>query len=176
MVIDRPRTRPGALMSPLEIVAIVALVAYAIYRQTRRHEVVGGTRFKLAIIYIVVGLVMGGLHLPDQPAEVVLLVVSILLSIVVGLARGRLTSIWRGDDGLVYAQGTALTVSLFLGMVVIKFALGTYAYFQGLSDHGGFGEILLMIGLMVAFQAQVQWTRARALGARRSDKDPVPSA
>jgi len=160
-------------MSPIEIVAIVALCAYAIYKQTRRHEVIGGSRFKLAIIYIVVGLVMGGLYLPDQPTEQILLVASLALSIVIGLARGRLTRIWRETDGRVYAQGTALTISLFLGMVVIKFGMGTWAYFQGLSDHGGFGEVLLMIGLMVAFQAQIQWTRARALGARRSEKDPV---
>jgi len=40
---------------------------------------------------------------------------------------------------------------LFLLIVVGKFALGTAAYFAGVSDDGGFGEILLMI----AFQAQI---------------------
>ena len=160
-------------MSPIEILAIIALVGYAIYRQSRRHEVVGASRFKLAIIYGVVGLVAGGLHLPDQPVEQILLVVSLALSIVVGMARGRLTRIWREADGRVYAQGTAVTVALFLGMVVVKFALGIGAYFAGVSDNGGFGEVLIMIALMVAFQAQLIWTRARPLGARRSDHDPA---
>ncbi|TCK22335.1 DUF1453 domain-containing protein [Pseudonocardia endophytica] len=155
-------------MSPFAIVAILALVGYAIYKQSQRHEVVGAHRFTLAIVYVVVGLALGGLDLPNRPAEQILLLVSLLLSVGVGLARGRLTRIWRGDDGRVYAQGTALTIGLFLGMVIVKFGLGTWAYFQGLSDQGGFGEVLLMIGLMVAFQAEIVWRRGRALGAREN--------
>lgn len=157
-------------MSPIELVAIVALVGYAIYKQTRRHEVVGAHRFKLALIYGVVGVVVGGLHVPDQPAEWLLLGSSLALSIVVGIARGQLTRLWREADGRVYAQGTAVTVSLFVGMVVVKFGLGVWAYFAQVSDNGGFGEILVMIALMVAFQAQLIWTRGRALGARESDR------
>jgi len=45
-------------------------------------------------------------------------------------------------------------------LVLAKFAIGTVAYVVGISDGGGFGEILLMIALMVAFQAVVchgQW-------------------
>lgn len=161
-------------MTPTEIVLLVVLVAYAIYRQSQRHEIVGNTRFKLAIVYGIVGLIVGGLHMPDQPVEYALLAISILLSVAVGLARGRLTTIWRGEDGLVYAQGTALTIGLFLGMVAVKFGLGTWAYFAGVSDDGGFGEVLLMIALMVAFQAEIQWRRANTLGARTSAKaDPV---
>ena len=136
----------------------------------------GATRFKLAVIYVVVGLVMGGLHLPDQPAERWILAIGIALSLVVGWARGRITQVWRGDDGRVWSQGTATTIAPFLGMVAVKFALGTWAYFQGLSDTGGFGEILLMIGIMVAFQAEIVWRRARPLGARESSKDDVRAA
>jgi hypothetical protein len=153
-------------MSPVELVAILALVGYAIYRQTREHEVLGAHRFTLALVYVVVGLVLGGLDIPDRPVEQLFLLAGLALSIGVGLARGRLTHLWRGDDGRVYAQGSALTVGLFLGMVVVKFAMGTWAYFHGLSDTGGFGEILLMIGLMVAFQAEIIWRRGRVLGAR----------
>jgi hypothetical protein len=52
-------------MSPIEIAVLLALTGYAIYRQTQRHEVVGSGRFKLAIIYAVIGLVVGGMHAPD---------------------------------------------------------------------------------------------------------------
>ncbi len=152
-------------MSPIGIVALLALTAYAIYKQTQRHEVTGAGRFKLAIIYAVVGLAVGGFSRPDTPAEWALLIASLTLSVVVGLARGRLTRIWteNGTDGLhVYSQGTALTIGLFVGLVAVKFALGTIAYFARISDDGGFGEILLMIALMVAFQAEIIWRRARA--------------
>jgi len=161
-------------MGITEILILVAMMGYAIYMQTKRHEVVGDSRFKLAIIYGVVGLAVGGMSLPEQPFEIGLLVAGLLLSIVVGLARGRYTRVWA-EDGRVYSQGTAFTITLFVLLVVTKFAMGTAAYFLGLSDGGGFGEILLMIALMVAFQAQIIWVRGRSLGARRTGTDQVPT-
>ncbi len=159
-------------MSIYEILILVAMMGYAIYMQTKRHEVVGDGRFKLAVIYGLVGLVFGGLSLPDQPFEIGFLIVGLLMSTVVGLIRGRYTRVWA-EGGKVYSQGTALTICLFLLLVLTKFAMGTVAYFMGLSDGGGFGEIMLMIALMVAFQAQIIWTRGRTLGARRNSKDPA---
>jgi hypothetical protein len=152
-------------MSPLEIVLLLALTAYAIHRQTQRHEVVGRSRFTLAAVYAVVGLAVGGFSRPDSLGEVLLLVAGLALSVVVGLARGRLTRVWADGDGRVFAQGTRTTVALFVGLVAAKFALGTAAYFLHVSDDGGFGEILVMIAVMVAFQAELVWRRARALGA-----------
>ena len=154
---------------------IAAMVGYAIYRQSQRHEVVGSSRFKLAIIYGIVGIAIGGYHLPANGLAWGLLAASIVLSVVVGYVRGRLTRVWP-EDGRVYAQGTALTIGLFLGMVVVKIGLGTVAYFAGISDNGGIGEVLLMIAVMVAFQADVIWRRAEPLGARESSKDVVGAA
>ena len=155
-------------MSALEILILLALTAYAIYRQTRRNEVVGSSRFKLALVYAVVGVAVGGFSRPDSTAELLLLVAGLALSVVVGLARGRLTRVWADDDGRVFCQGTPTTIALFVGLVAAKFALGTAAYFLHISDDGGFGEILVMIAIMIAFQAELVWRRARALGAPAS--------
>ena len=155
-------------MSPLGLLAIVALVGYAIYRQSRRTEITGQARFKLAIIYAVVGIAVGGFSRPDNVTEWALLLAGVALSVGVGLARGRLTRMWAEDtpEGRrIYSQGTALTIGLFVGMVVVKFGLGTIAYFAHVSDDGGFGEILLMIAVMVAFQAEIIWRRAVGMGA-----------
>ena len=81
-------------MSPTEIVLVVALSAYAVYQQSRVSRVDGGTRFKMALIYGVVGLAVGGIDLPSGTAGYALLAASIVLSVVVGLARGRLTREW----------------------------------------------------------------------------------
>ena len=56
-------------MSIVEILILVAMIGYAIYRQTQQHEVVGSSRFKLAIIYAVIGLVVGGFSRPDTAAS-----------------------------------------------------------------------------------------------------------
>jgi hypothetical protein len=159
-------------VSVLEIVILLALTAYAIVRQTRRYEVVGHSRFTLAITYAIVGVAVGGFSRPDTAAEWLLLLGGLALSVVVGLARGRLTRVFRDADGRVLAQGTATTIGLFVGLVAAKFALGTLAYFLHISDDGGFGEVLVMIAVMIAFQAELVWRRARALGA----PDRVPAA
>lgn len=155
-------------MSPLAIAALVAMTGYAIYKQSQRHEVTGRDRFKMAIVYTVVGLLVGGFSQPHGGREWALLLVGLLLSVVVGVARGYWTRMWteEGQDGRrrVWSQGTALTIGLFVGLVVAKFAMGTYAYFAGISDDGGFGEILVMIAVMVAFQAELVWRRALAMG------------
>ena len=95
--------------------------------------------------------------------------VGLALSVVVGLARGRLTRLWA-QDGRVYSKGTPLTIGLFLGLVAAKFAIGTACYFLKISDDGGFGEVLVMIAIMIAFQAEIVWRRAQALGAHTSEK------
>jgi hypothetical protein len=159
-------------MSPVEIAALLALVGYAIYRQTRHCEVVGRSRFTLAVVYAVVGVVIGGFALPHSAAEVLVVGIGLALSVVVGLARGRLTHLWA-EDGRVYSKGTPLTIGLFLGLVAAKFAIGTACYFLHISDDGGFGEVLVMIAIMIAFQAEIVWRRARVLGARTSDEAPV---
>jgi hypothetical protein len=149
-------------MSLTELLLIVALTGYAVYRQTQRSQVDGSARFKLAFIYGGIGLVAGGLYLPRTPMGIGLFVVSMALSVIVGLLRGRLTRVWA-EAGHVYSQGTALTVSLFLGLVIAKFGLGTLAYFLHADQHSGIGEVLLMIAVMIAFQAEIIWRRARRL-------------
>jgi hypothetical protein len=166
-------------MSPTEIILLLALTGYAIYQQTRKHQVTGQNRFKLAIIYGIVGLVVGGLNMPANATAFGLLALSALLSIGVGLLRGKYTKVWAAADGKVYSQGTALTIGLFVALVAAKFAMGTAAYFLHISSDGGFGEVLLMIAIMVAFQAELIWRRARTLlpgpgsdnGAQASQRD-----
>lgn len=149
------------------------------YRQSVRHEVSARARFKLAIIYAIVGIAAGGFYVPPDALSWITLALSLLASVVVGVARGRLTRLYREPDGRIYSQGTPLTIGLFLLLVGGKFALGAWLYFQQAHPHGGFGEILLMIAAMVAMQAQIVWHRAQALSggtvaAPPPDAAPVP--
>lgn len=152
-------------MSPLELVAILALVGYSVYKQTQVAEVSAKGRFKMAIIYGIVGLSIGGFAAPHGAAAVGLLGLSAILSVIVGMARGRLTKIWLQPDGRIFRQGTAVTVGLFLAMVATKFLLGTVAYIDHVHDGGGFGEIMVMIAIMMAVQAEIVWHRAQSLQA-----------
>jgi hypothetical protein len=152
-------------MNAYDAIALLALVGYAIYRQTQVSEVRAKSRFKLALIYGIVGICVGGLNLPSWAAGVGLLAFGIALSVVIGLMRGRLTRIWQEADGRVLKQGTAVTVALFIAMIVIKFGTGVWAYFAHIDDGEGFGEIMVMVAIMIAVQAELVWRRAQALVA-----------
>jgi hypothetical protein len=153
-------------MSPLEIAAIVLMTGYAIYRQTVVSEVSSGAgRFKLAIIYGIVGIAVGGFVAPIGAAGWGLFLGSLVLSAVFGVIRGRKTQVWQGPDGTILRKGNALTITLFLGLIAAKFVLGTVAYLGQIQDGAGFSEIMVMIAIMVAVQAEIVYRRGTALAA-----------
>ena len=163
-------------MDPVELVLILALVCYSIYRQTQKSEVVGNSRFKLAIVYAVVGLLVGGFRPPIGFWPILVLAISLALSVVVGWLRGQYAKVWA-EGGRVYSRGTPLTIGLFIGLVVMKFAIGTIVYLRGIHEDAGMGEIMIMIAIMIAFYAEVVWRRAKPLGARnsRTEEEIAPS-
>jgi hypothetical protein len=154
-------------MSPLEILAILALTAWAIYKQTAVAEVSGRSRFKMAIIYAAAGIAIGGFDLPSGAVGWTMIAAGLALSLVVGLLRGRYTRVWAEADGRVWRRGTALTVGLFVGLIAVKFALGALAATTGVDDGAGFGEVLVMIAIMIAVQAELIWRRALRLRGSR---------
>jgi len=136
-------------MTGIEFIAILALVGYALYRQTRVNEVTGRGRFKLAVIYTAAG-VLTGVHIAHNPTAYGLLAIGLAASLAVGVLRGHHTRMWQTDER-VFTQGTPATVGLFLGLVAFKF----------------------MVGVMLAVQTEVISRRARALRtARETSAEP----
>lgn len=152
-------------MTPTQIVVLLALTIYAIYRQSIRHPVIGRTRFKLAIVYGAIGLIAGGFGWPADSSAWIALAISIGVSAVVGVVRGRLSRLWVESDGRVFSQGTPVTIGLFLLVVGMKWIVGTVQYLEHKPPgNGGFGEILVLIAVMIALQAEVIWRRTSLLG------------
>ena len=149
-------------MSLTELFAVLALVGYAIYRQTRVNLITRRGRFKLAIIYTAVGLACG-IDFGHGATAHALLAVGLLASLGTGLLRGRLTRMWQSAEGQVYSQGTPVTVGLFLGLIAFKFLLGAVACLTHIPYESGIGSILVMVGAMLAVQAELIARRAAAL-------------
>jgi hypothetical protein len=163
-------------MSPLDLIILLALVGWAIYKQSQVAEVRTGLgRFTMALLYAAMGLVVGGFALPKNLLGLGMIVVGLLLSLVVGVLRGRLTHVWVEADGRVVRRGTTLTVVLFLALVATKFALGTLAYFWQVDDGAGLGEVLVMIAVMIAVQAEIVSRRAAVLRATTTSTPTEPS-
>lgn len=151
-------------MTATQILMLIALTCWSVYKQTIRTEVNGKGRFKMAKIYGIVGLVVGGFYLPTDAIAWATVVLSVGASALVGVMRGNLTRL-TVEEGKVFSQGSALTIGLFLGLVAFKFLLGTWLYFNHPQPHNGFGEILVLIAIMVAVQAQIVWLRAQKVVA-----------
>ncbi len=161
-------------MDPVELILILALVGYSVWKQTQKNEVIGNRRFKLAIIYAIIGLLVGGFRPPDSLWPIVVLLISLGLSFLVGWLRGKYAKLWV-ENGRVYSQGTPLTIGLFIGLIVMKFVIGFLVVILNINDDAGMGEIMIMIAIMIAFYAEVLWRRAQPLGARRSTTQGEPA-
>jgi hypothetical protein len=149
-------------MSTTQWIIIAGLISYAVYKQTKISPVTGRGRFRLALIYAIIGVAVG-VTMPHSAAGLGLIGASLIFSVVVGFARGACTRIWRGADGRVLSRGSVVTIALFLALIASKFVLGAVAYLLKIHD-SSMGEILVMIGVSVAIQAEVVWRRAQVLG------------
>jgi hypothetical protein len=161
-------------MSIVSLIIVAMLTGYAIYKQTRVQLVTGRARFRLAIVYAIAGLVLG-FAMPHRLAAVGLIVASLLISVVVGLARGACTRVWREGDGRVFSRGSAVTIGLFVALIASKFGLGFVADRLGIHE-SSVGEILLMISVSVAIQAELVWRRAQALRDSSAGAPEAPTA
>lgn len=153
-------------MTTVELIALVALVAFSVYRQSRLAPVTGHGRFKLPLIYAMVGICLG-VSIVHTPLSLGLFAIGLVASLIVGLLRGRMTRVWREADGRIYSRGTVASVAMFFGLIAFKFALGTVAYLTHARYERGIGTILVMIGVMLAVQAELVWRRAQALAGGR---------
>ncbi len=150
-------------MSPIDALALTAMTGWAVYRQSVRLQVEPAKRFTIPMIYAGVALAVGGFAVPASSPGWALLAATMLLSLVVGLWRGRLTRVWVDGDGRVWRQGTRTTIVLFLALITAKILLGTVAYRWGIDDGAGFGEVLLVVAVMLAAQAELVTRRANRL-------------
>jgi hypothetical protein len=107
----------------------------------------------MVVIYAAVGLAVGGFDLPGGVAGWTMITAGLALSMVVRLLRGRATAVWGDADGRVWRRGTV----------------------RRIDDGAGFGEVLVMIALMFAVQAELIWRGARRLAGGRpvSSRQPL---
>lgn len=93
-------------MTPVQILIILVLTLFALYRQSASHEVpLGPARFKWAWVYGMVGLVVGGTYMPATMTSWLVLGSGVVFSIVIGVLQGRLIEIWREADGRIFVKG-----------------------------------------------------------------------
>jgi hypothetical protein len=145
-----------------EVAVIVALEGFSVYKQTKAREFKTRHRFVVALLYAIVGVALG-FALPHDWTTSAVVLVSLLASVAVGVFGGRHLQLWRGADGRVFSQGTGLTIALLVALVGAKLGATALAALTPLPYHASLGEVLLMIGIMLAVENLVVGQRAQAL-------------
>jgi hypothetical protein len=156
----------------LEVLAVIAIVAYVIGRQLLGESLRGKRVLLLPAILTVVGLTRlggGGHHV--HPADVACLVVSGVIAAAIGAGQGAMMRLENRDGGLwgrMPATGLLLWVALIgsrLVMTVVASALGAHVA-------ASTAPIVLMLGVNRLGQAALITRRALAAGipfAREKD-------
>ena len=162
-------------MSLPQLLLIVALVGFAIYKQTQTSEVTPFGGLKMAGIYGIVGvaaglwsLSAGTLEEPSSALGWTLAAAGVLLSAVIGTLRGLRTRLWLDESGRVMSRGGVLTVGLFVALLVIKIGIGVLAYMYGINDGSSFPQVMVIVAIMIAVQSVIVRRRADALRAATS--------
>ena len=159
-------------MSWVVLLVVLVLVAIGVARPTVRREVVGSNRFQLAVVFAVIGILIGGLRPSSTLLGWGLLVLGLALGLAVGWGRAVLTRVRLADDGRVYSQHTPLGNTLYLVLVVTEAGVSWFGSLHGASRGvGAFGQVLLVIAMLTAVEAELVWRRARRLGDLAAKKD-----
>ena len=134
------------------LLVLLVLLPWSIRRQMQPHEVTQQGLVKLPLIFGAIGLLgLGTRGIPGGADAVAYLALSAVVSIGFGIWRGAKLRVWREDDRFI-AQGTRLTLTLWVALIVVKIAMGTAASALDIFPGEHTGEIFLF--LAVSFAAQ----------------------
>jgi hypothetical protein len=152
-------------MSAIEILAVIGIIGYIIFRQVQGEPLRGKRAVLLPAILTVIGFVNlhgdGGAHL--TAADIECLVVGVAGSAAIGLAFGAIMRL-EGRGGYLWAQlpmrGLWLWAALAAWRVVVIFlATGMHAHVAASAS-----TLLLSLGINRLAQAAVIVPRAMAMG------------
>jgi hypothetical protein len=147
----------------LLFIVLAALLPWSIWRQMHPHTVTRQSLMKLPILFAGIGvLVQTGSALPDGRATALALMVSVAASVLLGVWRGAVIPVWRGENGDWMSQGNRTTLALWVLLIAFKFALGTVGSVTGLFGVESICEIFMTLGLSFAVQNVVVARRSIA--------------
>ncbi|BBA98061.1 hypothetical protein RVR_4104 [Actinacidiphila reveromycinica] len=156
----------------IEVLAVIAIVAYVIGRQLLGESLRGKRVLLLPAILVIVGLTRlsgGGHHL--HPVDVACLVVSGLVAAAIGAGQGAMMRLENRQGGL-WGQMPPRGLVLWVALVGFRVAMTVLAGALGAHVAASSAPIVLLLGVNRLGQAAVITRRALAAGipfAREND-------
>jgi hypothetical protein len=147
----------------LLFVVLAVLLPWSIWRQMHQHAVTRQSLIKLPVLFTGIGvLVQIGSPLPGGRAAALALMVSVAASVLLGVWRGAVIPVWRAENGAWMSHGNRTTITLWVVLIAVKVALGTFGSVTGLFGVETIGEVFMTLGLSFAVQNLVVARRSIA--------------
>jgi hypothetical protein len=149
----------------IDIVLVVAVLGWIIYRQSRWQVLDRARVWRGPIIVAIIGLVqvkaaVPGAHLTE--AAVGLLAFSAVLSLAVGAIMGSVSQL-KHEDGVLWARTGTLGSMLWMVLIVVRIGVDVWAHSVGATIVSSIGVILLMLALNRVGRSAMLLRRAEKL-------------
>jgi hypothetical protein len=144
------------------IVISVLVLLWVLARQVQKRSVKEDSRPVFLLVLLAIGIVELADFIKDHPVNstgITMLVASLVAAAGFGAIRAYTVRLWR-EDGILYRQGNAITVLLWLVAIGVHFGADV------LIDHSGSAKglsstaLLLYIGVSFGVQRLVVQSRA----------------
>ena len=151
-------------MSAIEILAVIAIIGYVIFRQVQGEPLRGKRAVVLPAVLTVIGFLnlrSGGAHL--SPADISCLVIGAAGAVAIGLAFGAITRL-QARGGYLWAQLPVRGLWLWAALIAWRVAVMVAA--SGLHAHvaASSATLLFTLGVNRLAQAAVIVPRAMSMG------------
>lgn len=145
----------------------VLVLAFVLARQLQKRSVREDSRPVVLLILVVLGVIELGQFVKAHPVNatgVAMLAASLVVAAVFGVIRARTIRLWR-EDGVLYRQGNALTVVLWLVAIGVHFGADVLIDDSGAAK--GLSSAALLLYIAVSFGVQRVVVQSRASGMSR---------
>lgn len=160
------------MSDPIQIILVVALVAYVLIRRLAGQPAQGKKLLILPVIIMVIGI--ASLSHTWSPLAVGFLVATTGISFIIGILRGVSIKLFD-KDGIVWMRYTAITVVLWVVNIAIKIAAAfAIAAINPVAAHEESSGLLISLGMGVLMEGVVVAmkavnTNSRVLWAKGKD-------
>jgi len=149
------------------VVIAVLVLGFVLVRQVQKRSVKEDGKPVLLLVLLAVGLVDFVQFVKGHPVNgtgIAMLVASLVAAGAFGAIRGYTIRLWR-EDGVLYRQGNALTVVLWLVAIGVHFGADVLIDHSGSAT--GLATTALLLYIAVTFGVQRLVVRSRAVAMSR---------
>ncbi|MFJ1648388.1 DUF1453 domain-containing protein [Streptomyces sp. NPDC088258] len=151
-------------MSPIDLLAVVAVIALILARQfkARRIATEGRKWLVVPIVLMVTSLRGPGPLDPHHPVTAALLIaVELVVGVLMGVGWAWTSRIWADRDGTVWSRGTRATAAVWAGGIAVRLGLMGVGVLLGV--HQGSGALLPAFAATLLVRGGLLVWRARRL-------------